>query len=65
MPSDLDIYRTANLCIQQHGEDAELYAGQRIDELLDAGDIDGRVVWMRVLDAIKELQNTETGDVVH
>ncbi len=25
--------------------------------MLDAGDIDGQKVWMRILDAVRELQN--------
>ncbi len=42
MTTDLDIYRTANALIKQHGDRAELYAAMRADELLEAGDMDGR-----------------------
>ena len=62
--SNRDIWIVANQCIQQHGEDATVHAATRADELLAEGDMDGRLVWLRVLDAIKELQNTET-DRVH
>ncbi len=41
MISDLDIYRTANILVRQHGEDAPIHAAMRADELLDAGDLDG------------------------
>lgn len=27
--------------------------------MLEAGDMDGRVVWLRIMDAIEELQATE------
>ncbi len=53
--SDLDIYRTANALINQHGDmDAEMHAAMRADELLEAGDMDGRRVWLRVLEAVRE-----------
>ncbi len=43
MTSNLDIYRSAKALIDQHGEfEAELHAAQRADELLEAGDMDGR-----------------------
>ncbi len=35
---DLDIYRSANLLIDQHGEDAAVEAAMRADKLLAAGD---------------------------
>ena len=38
MISDPDIYRAAKLLIEQHGDDAELRASERADELLEAGD---------------------------
>ncbi|MEQ9445292.1 MAG: hypothetical protein RJS98_06990 [Rhodospirillaceae bacterium] len=60
--SEKDIYITANLLIAQHGEDAILEASSKIDEMLATGDLDGRSVWLRILNAIKELQcTTRTG----
>ncbi len=57
---DLDIYRTANTLLKQHGDlGAELHAAQRADELLEAGDVDGRRVWLRVLEAVQELTSKE------
>ncbi len=67
--SDLDIYRTANALIKQHGDmGAEMHAAQRADELLEAGDMDGRRVWHRVLQAVQELMSKEPpgeGAAVH
>ena len=55
MPSEIDIYRSANLLSQQHGEDAPIFAAQQADECLEAGDSDGCAVWKRVLKAVEEL----------
>ena len=32
------------------------------DELLDAGDVDGRGVWIRIMKAVAELRQREPGD---
>ena len=53
---DLDIYRTANLLVKRHGQDAPLHAAMRADELLEAGDLDGGTVWNPVL------QSEDIGD---
>ena len=52
MISDLDIWRAANLLIQRHGEDAEIEAAKRADQMLERGDLDGQVVWKRIRRAI-------------
>jgi len=67
MPADpgelsrLDIWRAANLLIRQHGDQADIVAAQRADELLDRGDRDGELVWLRIKRAVAELQATPTG----
>ncbi|NKB44799.1 MAG: hypothetical protein GKS03_11035 [Alphaproteobacteria bacterium] len=65
MTSEKDIYRSAKLLIDQHGEDATTHASMRADELLEAGDIDGERVWLRILDAVRELQNLEPAGRLH
>ncbi len=55
MTSDLDIYRSANELIEQHGEDAPIEAAMRADECLAAGDMEGEAVWLRIVKAIEEL----------
>ncbi|MCZ6745365.1 MAG: hypothetical protein O7D31_11930 [Alphaproteobacteria bacterium] len=68
MVSDLDLYRSAKLLIDAHGEDAPIFAAQQADACLEAGDLDGKAVWMRVIRAIEELTNTdmpEDGQSVH
>ncbi len=59
MTSDLDIYRSARLLIDQHGEDAPIFAAMQADKCLEAGDLDGKAVWMGVIRAIKELLNQQ------
>ena len=39
MTSDLDVYRSGNLLVQQHGEDAPIEAAMRADKLLEVGQI--------------------------
>jgi hypothetical protein len=61
MTPDIDIWRAANLLIKQHGENAEIVVAQRADLMLERGDPEGRLVWLRIKRAIAELQATPTG----
>ncbi len=54
MTSDLDIYRSAQVLVNQHGEDAPIHAAMRADAMLEKGDLDGQAVWLRILRATKE-----------
>ncbi len=67
MIPDLDIYRSANVLVKQHGPDAPIHAAMRADAMLEAGDLDGCTVFKRVLRAVEELQETEPkpGEAVH
>ena len=58
---------SANELIKQHGEDASIHAAMRADELLEAGDMDGKAVWLRILAAVDELLSGERpeGTEVH
>ncbi len=62
---DLDIFRSANLLVKQHGQHAPIQAAMRADAMLDKGDLGGCTVWRRVLRAVEELQGTEPGLGVH
>ncbi len=59
MPSEIDIFRSANVLIREHGEDAALEAAQRADAMLERGDMEGCAVWKRVLKAVEEMQRKE------
>ena len=65
MPYEIDIYRSAKLLIDQHGEDAPIFAAMRVDKLFAAGDLDGSRVWRRVLRAIKVLTEDQTKEMLH
>ena len=62
MVSDLDIYRSANVLIRQHGEEAPIFAPMEADAMLERGDLDGYGVWRRILRAVEKLCRTEPGD---
>ena len=49
------------MLIQQHGENAEIEAARKADLMLDRGDRDGQLVWMRIRRAIVELQARPAG----
>ena len=67
MTSDLDIYRAAKALIKQHGDEAPIHAAMRADELLEAGDLVGKAVWLRIMKAAEELLSEEPpeGTKVH
>jgi hypothetical protein len=62
---DIDIWRVAQLMLKRYGEDAELESAKRADELAEAGDHDGSVVWRRVVGAVAQLANTTPPGPVH
>ena len=65
MLTDLDIYRSAKILVEQHGADAKHEATRRADALRDKGDLDGQAVWLRIRAAVLELLKPGDGEVVH
>ena len=61
MIPDLDIYRSAQVLVRQHGQDAPIHAAMRADAVLDKGDLDGYAGWKRILRAVEEIGNTTSG----
>ena len=55
MTGDKDIYRSAKLLIDRHGDDAVIEAAMRADKMLEAGDLDGQAVWKRIMATVDEL----------
>lgn len=53
---DRDIYGAAHFLIERHGDDAEFEAAQRADGFLEKGDHGGKNVWLRVKQAIRDMQ---------
>ena len=67
MTSDIDIYRSAQVLVKHHGQDAPIHAATRADAMLEAGDLDGYEVWKRILRAVEELRGAvpKSGEAVH
>ncbi len=67
MIPNLDIYRSAQVLVTHHGQDAPIQAAMRADAMLDKGDLDGYAAWRRILRAVGELRGTEpkSGEAVH
>jgi hypothetical protein len=61
MIPDRDVWRAANLLIREHRADAEVVAARRADEMLERGDHEGQLVWLRIRRAIVELQVAPIG----
>ena len=59
MTSDLDIYRSANVLIREHGDEAVIAAAKHADAMLAKGDLDGLAAWKRILKAVEEVQRTK------
>ena len=56
---DLDIYRSAQALVKQHGQDAPIHAAMRADAILETGDLDGYAVWKRIVKALEKLLSKE------
>ena len=65
MIDNIDIYRSAKLLIDRYGDGATIEAMKRADALAAQGDAAGKVAWLRILEAIEELQNTKPIGPVH
>ncbi len=59
MIPDLDIYRSANVLVKRHGEEAPIQAAMRADAMLEAGDMEGCAALKRVLKAVEEMLSKE------
>ncbi len=45
MTSEIDVYRSAKLMIDQHGGGAAIQSAMEADAMLDKGDLDGATIW--------------------
>ncbi len=59
MIPDLDIFRSAQVLVKQHGVDAPIHAAMRADAMLENGGLDGYAAWRRILRAVGELRRVE------
>jgi hypothetical protein len=61
MISDPDIWRAANLLIDQHGVEAETVAIRRAEEMNEQNDLGGMIIWLRIIEAIRLLRTPPAG----
>ena len=50
------------MLIKQHGGKAPIYAALKADEMHEAGDLDGKAVWVRIAKAVEELLSDKQAD---
>ena len=62
MIAPIDTYRCANELIKQYSDAADIEAAMKADELMEAGDVEGEAVWLRIVKAIEELLSEERPD---
>jgi hypothetical protein len=55
---EIDIWQVANLMLTRYGDEAVAEGVKRAEELADDGDLGGVAVWLRVIDAIRQLAVT-------
>jgi hypothetical protein len=60
--ADLDIWRCAQLMINNHGDEAALEAATMADDFLSKGNTEAQRVWMRIAKAIDELRTVKPGE---
>lgn len=58
-PPDIDIYRSAKVFIDQHGDNALLEAQKMEESFIAANDMVGVVVWNKIAAAIEWMQANE------
>lgn len=62
MISDRAIFDAAARFVRRFGNEAAIHAAMRADEFGAKNDLDGQRVWLRIIEAIKQLQRTRASD---
>jgi hypothetical protein len=62
---EIDIWRVANLILTRFGDEAMAEGAKRAEEPAADGDLGGVAVWLRVIDAIRQLAITAPLGSVH
>lgn len=57
MVSDLDIYRSARILVEIHGDTADVHAALKVDEMAEKNDAAGLATWKRILVAVDDPLN--------
>ena len=62
---ETNIWRAANLLVQQHGDDAERVAVHRVEEMNELNDLGGSLTWGRIRVAVAELLQAKGSGPLH
>jgi hypothetical protein len=62
---EIEIWRVADLMINRYGDAAAVESARRAEELAADGDLAGVAVWLRVLDAVRQLADMTPTGAVH
>ena len=57
MAPDSEIYRAANLLMDEFGHMAPEYAAMCAEGSLSSGDVDGREVWLQILEVVEDFMS--------
>jgi hypothetical protein len=58
----IDIWRCAQLYINNYGDEAAFEAALMADDFLSKGNIEAQRVWIRIAEAIDELRTVRPGE---
>jgi hypothetical protein len=59
MTSELDVYRSANLWLERHGDAAVVEARRMVEAMRQRADPSGADAWLRIIVAIEELKRRQ------
>jgi hypothetical protein len=62
---DIDIWRCAALMVNNYGDEAAMEAAAMADDFLSKGNMDAQRVWMRIAEAIDQIQRRRDGETSH
>jgi hypothetical protein len=57
MAPDSEIYRAASLLMEEFGHMAPEYAAMCAEGSLESGDVDGREVWLQILEVVEDFMS--------
>ena len=52
------------MLVVRHGADAPIEAAMNADAMLEKGDMDGQRIWLRILEAVRELLDMRSGEAL-
>ena len=63
MTQDIDVFRSANLFIELHGDDAVAKARDMVRSMQERGDNAGADTWLRIIVAIETMRHKIAGSL--